>query len=93
MSNTDRTDASTARWQELAADMFHNETRRGYLANSEDPNITEQGYVERFLEQNKGRDIDKLEEIADIVRPSSSLTAYEAEQYLAEKRTTMGRSS
>jgi len=73
--------------------MFHNETRRGYLANSEDPNITEQGYVERFLEQNKGRDIDKLEEIADIVRPSSSLTAYEAEQYLAEKRTTMGRSS
>ena len=53
----------------IAADTFRSATRRGWIAN-----ISEQDYVERFLEENKGADIEELETMADVIRPSSSLT-------------------
>jgi hypothetical protein len=61
-----------------ALDMFNSETRRGWIANKcsligpdADPNISEQEYVRRFVEQNKDRDLDELEVAADMVRPSN----------------------
>jgi hypothetical protein len=65
------------RLQWLAADMFDSETRRGYLAGS---TITKQEYIQRFVEKNKNADIDQLEEIGDIVWPSTGPTAYEIHQ-------------
>jgi hypothetical protein len=67
----------------IAEDMFNSETRRGWIANNcsaagdVDPNITQQKYVERFIERNKDHDIDELLECADIARPSNMLTAHE----------------
>lgn len=80
----------------LAADMFHSETRRGWIANNcsavgdVDPNITKQDYIERFLEKHADSDIDKLEEKADIARPSNLLTTHERELVRAGRFT--GRS-
>jgi hypothetical protein len=80
------TPARRARLRRIAADMFVSETRRGYIANNLSmagdikPDITEPEYIGRFVEQNKHRDLDELEEIADIVRPSSAPTAYEREE-------------
>jgi hypothetical protein len=71
----------------IAADMFNSEARRGWIANScswigrdVDPNISEQEYVELFIERNRDRDLDELEEMADLARPSNMPTAYEREQ-------------
>jgi hypothetical protein len=75
------------RLRNIAADMFNSETRRGWLANGcsslgsdVNPGITEQEYIERYVEQNKGRDLGELEEMADIARPSNLPTAYERER-------------
>jgi hypothetical protein len=72
----------------IAADMFNSETRRGWIANNScwlgddvDSDITEQEYVERFVEQYKDRDLDELEEMADDARPSNMPTAYEREMW------------
>jgi hypothetical protein len=70
---------------QVAARMFRADTRRGWLANGcgslgrVDHNITQQEYIERFIEQYRDHDIDKLEEGADFAAPASSLTAYERE--------------
>jgi hypothetical protein len=70
----------------IAADFFRSETRRGYIANNVtcysqfdavDPNITEQEYIERFVEQNKDRDLNELEKTGTMIRPSNMPTAYE----------------
>jgi hypothetical protein len=69
----------------IAADMFNSETRRGWIANKcsclggIDPKITKQEYIERFVEENKHRDLNELEEYADFARPSNMPTAYERE--------------
>jgi hypothetical protein len=62
------------RLRHIGRDMFKSETRRGWLADS---NISEQEYIELLVEQNRGRDLDELEEMADIARPSNMPTAYE----------------
>lgn len=86
----------------IAADMFNSETRRGWIINNcsaagnVDPDITELEYIERFGEQNKDRDIDELEELANDARPSNSLTAHEREIFgdvldaLARRMIEMG---
>jgi hypothetical protein len=85
MSKT-MTKATTEQLKRIALDMFNSETRRGWIAikcsslgDDADPNITEEKYVQRFVEKNKGCDLDELEDIADIVRPSNMPTAYERE--------------
>lgn len=72
------------RLRDIGRDMFKSETRRGWIANKcshvgddADPNISEQEYVERFIELHHDRSIDELEDIADMVRPSNIPTAYE----------------
>ena len=49
----------------IASDMFNSETRRGWLA----PNVSKQEYIELFVEQHRDRDLDELEEMADIDKP------------------------
>jgi hypothetical protein len=75
---------STDHLKWLAADIFNSETRRGWLANGcswlgKDvaPQITKEKYVELFVERYKDRDINELEEMADIARPSNMPTAHE----------------
>ncbi len=72
------------RLKRVAADLFNTERRRGWLAYSNsialgtvDPNITEQEYAEQIVERYKDSDIDELEEMADVARPSNMPTAYE----------------
>jgi hypothetical protein len=68
----------------LAADMFISETRRGWIANGcswlgsgVDSNMTEQQYVELFVERHKHLSLDEIEEMANDARPSNMPTAYE----------------
>jgi hypothetical protein len=70
----------------IAADMFNSETRRGWLVNGcswigrdVDPNISEQEYIELFIERDRDRDLGELEEMAGDARPSNMPTAFERE--------------
>jgi hypothetical protein len=85
ITDQEKTMSREEQLRRIAEDMFNSETRRGWIANNcsaagdVDQNITEQKYVERFIERNKDRDIDELLERADIARPSNMLTAHESE--------------
>jgi hypothetical protein len=79
----------------IAADTYHSARRRGWLfdpAQHPDPNIIEQEYVEQFVEKNKDRDIDELEECADVARPSNMPTAFERDLMCAvqQRRKELG---
>jgi hypothetical protein len=72
------------RLRRVAADMYDSEKRRGWLndpTQHADPHLTEQDYVERFIERHSGADVGALEEMADIVRPSNVPTAYERSEH------------
>jgi len=78
------TKATHEELEEMGADLFHSETRRGWLANNcswigAGPDATRQQYVKLFIERCKGRDLDELLEMGDAARPSNMPTAYERE--------------
>jgi hypothetical protein len=77
----EKTMTTDERLRTVAAEMFYIETRRGWIAHSANPKITEQAYIERFIATNKDSDIDELEENADLVRPSNMPTAHEQKIY------------
>ena len=89
--------------EEMATSMFNSETRRGWLTNDcswigAAPNSTKEQYIERFVEQCKDRNLDDLEEMCDLARPSNCVTAHEREigenmtqSEWAAYRTTVGK--